>query len=50
MVWVIGSGGMLGTEVCRQLGNSGIQYVKSGLDVDITDIDALRAFASLWTG
>ena len=49
MVWVIGSGGMLGTEVCRQLGNSGIQYVKSGLDVDITDIDALRAFASRWS-
>lgn len=49
MVWVIGSGGMLGTEVCRQLDNSGIQYVKSGLDVDITDIGALRAFASRWS-
>lgn len=49
MVWVIGSGGMLGTEVCRQLDDSGIQYVKSGLDVDITDIDALRAFASRWS-
>ncbi|MDD5789466.1 MAG: dTDP-4-dehydrorhamnose reductase [Spirochaetia bacterium] len=49
MVWVIGSGGMLGTEVCRQLDDSGIQYVKSGLDVDITDIGALRAFASRWS-
>ena len=49
MIWVIGSGGMLGTEVCRQLENCGIQHVKTGLDVDITDLDALRSFACRWS-
>lgn len=45
MIWVIGCKGMLGTEICRQLTENNIQYVKSDIDVDITNIDALRSFA-----
>ncbi len=48
MIWVIGCKGMLGTEICRQLSENNIQYVKSDIDVDITDIVALRKFARAW--
>jgi len=48
MIWVIGCNGMLGTEICRQLSEKNIQYVKSDIDVDITDIEALRNFAKAW--
>lgn len=46
MIWVIGCKGMLGTEICRQLTKNNIDYVKSDIDVDITNIDALRKFAN----
>lgn len=49
MIWVIGCKGMLGTEICRQLTENNIQYVKSDIDVDITDIEALRNFARAWS-
>ena len=41
MIWVIGYKGMLGSEICRQLTENNIQFVRSDVDVDITDIKAL---------
>lgn len=48
MIWVIGCNGMLGSEICRQLSEKNIQYVKSDIDVDITNIDMLRDFGKTW--
>ena len=45
MIWLIGSKGMLGTEVASQLTAAKIPFVTSDSDVDITDYDALEAFA-----
>ena len=45
MIWVIGYKGMLGSEICRQLGENNIQFVRTDVDVDITDIEALDQFA-----
>ena len=49
MIWVIGYKGMLGSEICRQLTENNIQYVRSDIDVDITDVNALRNFAKAWS-
>lgn len=48
MIWVIGYKGMLGNEICRQLSENNIQFVRSDIDVDITDIEALEQFAKCW--
>ena len=48
MIWVIGYKGMLGNEICRQLTENNIQFVRSDVDVDITDIEALDQFAKCW--
>ena len=48
MIWVIGYKGMLGSEICRQLTENNIQFVRSDVDVDITDIKALDQFAKCW--
>lgn len=48
MIWVIGYKGMLGSEICRQLAENNIQFVRSDVDVDITDIKALDQFAKCW--
>lgn len=48
MIWVIGYKGMLGSEICRQLTENNIQFVRSDVDVDITDIEALEQFAKCW--
>lgn len=48
MIWVIGYKGMLGSEICRQLTENNIQFVRSDVDVDITDIEALDQFAKSW--
>ena len=48
MIWVIGYKGMLGSEICRQLTENNIQFVRSDVDVDITDIKALDQFAKSW--
>lgn len=48
MIWVIGYKGMLGNEICRQLTENNIQFVRSDVDVDITDIKALDQFAKCW--
>lgn len=49
MIWVIGCKGMLGSEICRQLSERNVQYVKSDIDVDITDINAIEEFARVWS-
>lgn len=48
MVWVIGSKGMLGTEICRQLSLIHIDYVATDLEVDIRDFDALLHYGRSW--
>lgn len=45
MVWVIGCNGMLGTELCRQLKQKGIQFEGTDRNVDITQRDSLNQFA-----
>lgn len=49
MIWVIGCKGMLGSEICRQLSGRNVQYVKSDIDVDITDINVIEEFARTWS-
>jgi len=49
MIWVIGCKGMLGSEICRQLSERNVQYVKSDIDVDITDINAIEEFDRVWS-
>ena len=44
MVWLIGCGGMLGTEAAQKLADAGIDFVGTDREVDITDFDALDAF------
>ena len=44
MIWIIGSKGMLGTELGGLLVQAGIPFVASDLDCDITDMAALRDF------
>lgn len=45
MVWLIGCKGMLGTEIARQLTENKLEFVGTDIDVDITDPQALAAFA-----
>lgn len=45
MIWLIGSRGMLGSEIARQLSENNIAWVGSNSDVDITSPAALEAFA-----
>ena len=44
MVWLIGCGGMLGTEAAQKLADAGVDFVGTDREVDITDFDALDAF------
>jgi dTDP-4-dehydrorhamnose reductase len=44
MVWLIGNKGMLGTEIEIMLQKSGIPYIASDREIDITDIEALKGF------
>lgn len=46
MIWLIGCKGMLGTEIARQLDEIKIEYVGTDIDVDITNPQALAAFAT----
>ena len=48
MIWVIGSTGMLGAELCRLLQKNKIQYAGTSSDVDARDCKALKAFADKW--
>lgn len=45
MVWIIGSGGMLGRECIRQCRDNKLEYVGTDLEVDITSFKALSACA-----
>ncbi len=44
MIWLIGNRGMLGSDVEGALQDEGMEYIVSDLDVDITDINALREY------
>ena len=46
MIWVIGCNGMLGTELCRELSEKGLDFVGTDRNVDITDFASLEGFAS----
>lgn len=46
MVWIIGSNGMLGTELCRLLKESKIDFEGTDRSVDITDFGVLEAFSA----
>ena len=46
MIWLIGCKGMLGTEVARQLDEAKLTWVGTDREVDITNYDALEAFAN----
>lgn len=43
-IWLIGSEGMLGTELKRQLKQKNISFYKSDKEIDITDLNALKKF------
>ncbi len=45
MIWLIGSTGMLGSEIAQRLEKNGIPFVGTGSEVDITDFDALMKFS-----
>ena len=44
MVWLIGSKGMLASEIAAQLNQHNIQWLGSDKEVDITDRAAVGAF------
>ena len=46
MVWVIGCNGMLGTELCREFKNGGIEFTGTDRNVDMTNFSSLESFAS----
>ena len=50
MIWVIGCRGMLGTELCRQLSESGIDFIGTDSTTDITDFSSLESFCSSHDG
>jgi len=45
MIWLIGSKGMLGQEIAKELTRNKLNYVTSDSEVDITSIDALEHYA-----
>ncbi len=44
MIWLIGNKGMLGSDFEKGIKDSGLQYVASDREVDITDLGVLRDF------
>ena len=48
MIWVIGSTGMLGAQVCRVLDKEKMRFVATSSDVDARDYKALKDFVSKW--
>ncbi|WP_407425655.1 dTDP-4-dehydrorhamnose reductase [Treponema sp.] len=46
MIWVIGSKGMLGTEVCRTLKENKIDFIGTDSNVSILDFKVLEEFAA----
>lgn len=45
MIWVIGSSGMLGAEVCRAAQKERLPFIATASDVDARDYNALKTFA-----
>ena len=45
MIWVIGSRGMLGTELCHLLKTKGFDITATDREVDFTDLNALENYA-----
>ena len=45
-VWIIGNRGMLGTELSELFASRGISFTGTDREVDITNQDALNAFAA----
>lgn len=45
MIWLIGSKGMLGSEIARILTQKNIPWIESNSEVDITDASLLNSFA-----
>lgn len=48
MVWVIGSTGMLGAELCRLFQKNKIPFAGTGSDVDARNFKALKDFSEKW--
>lgn len=44
MIWLVGSKGMLGSEISKQLSEQNIDFVSTDLDVDITNLDSINMF------
>ena len=44
MIWLIGSKGMLGSEVAEELSSRGFLWIGSGSEVDITNPRAIENF------
>lgn len=44
MIWLTGSNGMLGREIALQLTRNNIEFIGTDIEIDITDINALRKF------
>ena len=45
MIWLIGSKGMLASEIAAQLNRHNIQWIGSDKEVDITDKVSVDAFS-----
>lgn len=45
MIWVVGSNGMLGSEVLRELSHTDLPYIGSDREVDILSLNAIASFA-----
>jgi dTDP-4-dehydrorhamnose reductase len=45
VIWLVGSLGMLGSEVAARMDTAGWEFAKSDRDVDISSIEAIRSFA-----
>jgi dTDP-4-dehydrorhamnose reductase len=45
MIWLTGSGGLLGSELRRQLGLAGLEHSATGRAVDIGEAEAVSSFA-----
>lgn len=46
MIWITGSEGMLGRELCSLLEEKGIGTIKTDREIDITDLNALGSFVN----
>ena len=44
MIWVIGSNGMLGSEICKQLEKNKMPFIGSDKEVDITKSECIEKF------